>query len=114
MLALAPLERSAVFIRHRAVAGVRFTRPRQRGIALLVAPVAAMIGGEHAAVVGDADSWRVIAFVKRLLANGPPAPEHCRGPPCGCTRLLHDRDIRDRDAWVRRGIVAAPGRDGGR
>jgi hypothetical protein len=39
--------------------------------------------------------------VKRVLGNEPPEPGATR-PAVYVTRLLYDRDIRDREAWVRR------------
>jgi hypothetical protein len=39
-----------------------------------------------------------------MLANGPPEPQIPR-PGVWLTRLLYDRDIRDREAWVRRGLA---------
>jgi acyl phosphate:glycerol-3-phosphate acyltransferase len=112
MLALAPFDALPVFILI-ALSGVRFNQaPLSVAIALLVAPLAALIGGEHTAVVAGLGVVAGIAFVKRLVANGPPAPELPR-PAVWTTRLLHDRDIRDRDAWVRRGVVTATDRRGG-
>ena len=112
MLALVPLNALPAFI-VVALAGVPFNQsPLSVAVALLVTPLAALAGGEHAVVVAGCGVMAGIALVKRLMANGPPAPEHAR-PAVWLTRLLYDRDIRDREAWIRRGVAAAPGRRGG-
>ena len=109
MLALAPFDALPVFI-VIAVAGVLLSQiPLGVGIALIVAPLAALAGGEHSAIVAGCAAMATLAMVKRLLANGPPDSEIVR-PGVWLTRLLYDRDVRDRDAWVRRGLSGATGR----
>jgi hypothetical protein len=68
-----------------------------------VTPAAAYAGGEPAAVVAGCASMTALVLLKRLLANGAPDPEFER-PGVWWNRLIYDRDIRDRDAWVRRGL----------
>jgi hypothetical protein len=48
-----------------------------------------------------------IAIAKRLFANGPPAPDAPR-PEVWLNRLLLDRDIRDREAWIHRNDAPRP------
>ena len=101
MLALATLDALPVFI-VVAVASVPFgLSPLGVGVGLVVAPFAAYVGGEPAAVVAGCVAMVVLVLAKRLLANGPP---EANVPGVWRNRLLFDRDIRDRDAWVRRGL----------
>lgn len=107
LLALATLDALPVFI-IVALASVPFRlSPVGVALGLLVAPVAAHVGGESAAVVGGSAAMAALVLAKRLLANGPPGP-HVEG--VWRNRLVFDRDIRDRDAWVRRGLDRRGGR----
>ena len=101
LLALATLDALPAFI-IIAVASVPFgLSPVGVGLGLLVAPVAAYVGGEPAAVVAGCAATALLVLAKRLLANGPPDPNV---DGVWRNRLIFDRDIRDRDAWVRRGL----------
>ena len=101
MLGLATLDALPAFI-IMAVASVPFgLSPLGVGLGLVVAPVAAYAGGEPAAVVAGCVAMAALVLAKRLLANGPPEPQVAG---VWRNRLLFDRDIRDRDAWVRRGL----------
>ena len=101
MLALAPRDALPAFI-VVAVASVPFGQiPLGVGAGLVVAPVAAYAGGEPGAVVAGCVAMTLLVLAKRLFANGP--PDHGL-PGVWRNRLLFDRDIRDRDAWVRRGL----------
>jgi len=75
--------------------------PLSVAAALLVTPVAAYAGGEPRAVVAGCGIVAMLVLVKRVLGNEPPVPDAAR-PGVYVTRLLYDRDIRDREAWVRR------------
>jgi glycerol-3-phosphate acyltransferase PlsY len=84
-----------------AVAGVALRAiPQGVALGLIGAPVAAAIAGASSVVVAGAAILALIALAKRVLANGPPAPGLPR-PDVWLLRLLYDRDIADRDAWVR-------------
>jgi glycerol-3-phosphate acyltransferase PlsY len=99
LLALSPVA-IVVFI-VIAVAGVLLRAiPQGVALALLATPLAALAAGDHAATVAACALLAVVALVKRLLANGPPDALAPRG--VWLNRLLLDRDIRDREAWVRR------------
>jgi glycerol-3-phosphate acyltransferase PlsY len=101
LLALAPRDALPVFVLI-AVAGVPFRASAQSIAAgLLATPVAAYAGGATPAVVWGCAIVAAIVLLKRLLANGAPAPD-CERPAVWLNRLLYDRDIRDREAWVRR------------
>jgi hypothetical protein len=78
--------------------------PQGVALALLCTPFAALIAGEPAATVVAFALLAALAHVKRLLANGAPDRDAPR-PAVWLNRLLLDRDIRDRDAWIRRDAV---------
>jgi len=104
LLGLATLDALPVFI-IVAVAGIPFGLiPLCVGLGLLVTPAAAYAGGEPAAVVIGCGALTAIVLAKRVLANGPPDAD-LRGRGVWLNRLLFDRDIRDREAWVRRGLA---------
>jgi glycerol-3-phosphate acyltransferase PlsY len=101
MLGLATFDALPAFI-VIAVVSVPFGQsPLGVGIGLVAAPVAAYAGGENVAVVGGCAAMTALVLAKRLLANAPPEPGIAG---VRWNRLLFDRDIRDRDVWVRRGL----------
>jgi acyl phosphate:glycerol-3-phosphate acyltransferase len=103
LLALAPWA-LAVFI-VVALAGVVVRAiPQFVALALVATPFAAAIAGGSAAVVAGCAALAGIALIKRLLANGAPDAS-CPRPEVWLIRLLWDRDVRDREAWVRRGVA---------
>ena len=51
----------------------------------------------------------IITIVKRMTASGPRADSNISWPVVLITRLLMDRDIPDREAWVRRPPPTASG-----
>jgi glycerol-3-phosphate acyltransferase PlsY len=75
--------------------------PQAVALALIATPFIAAATGERPAVVAACAALAVIALAKRLLANGPPDGALPR-PEVWWNRLLLDRDMRDREAWVRR------------
>ena len=77
--------------------------PQFVALALIATPLAAAIAGQPAAVIAGCAALAAIALVKRMLANGAPDAS-CARPGVWLIRLIYDRDIRDRDAWVRRGL----------
>jgi len=108
LLALSPVA-LAVFI-VISVAGVTVKAvPQGVALALVATPVAAFVAGQSGALVACCAALAVIALVKRVLANGAPDASSPR-PRVWLYRLLLDRDIRDRDAWIRRGVDAGGGR----
>jgi glycerol-3-phosphate acyltransferase PlsY len=101
LLALVPAA-LAVFIAI-ALAGVLLRAiPQGVALALLATPIAALAAGEPGATVIACALLAAIALLKRLLANAQPDDTSSR--EVWFNRLLLDRDIRDRDAWVRRSI----------
>lgn len=83
-----------------ALAGV-VLRAIPQGVLLgvVAAPVGAAFMDQSGAVVAACAALAAVAAAKRLTANGPPDAS-CERPAVYVHRLLYDRDIRDRDAWV--------------
>ncbi len=74
--------------------------PLAVGFGMLLAPLAAHMAGQSKAVQFGMLGMAGLVFLKRVLANDP-LPRG-RGPGLYLTRLLHDRDVREREEWVRR------------
>jgi glycerol-3-phosphate acyltransferase PlsY len=72
--------------------------PQLVGLGILVAPLAALAGGQSPEIVAGLSVIPVLVFVKRLLTNEPSLP---RDGSVLMNRLLYDRDTRERDPWVR-------------
>ena len=101
LLALTPWALAAFVI--IALAGIAFRAiPQFIAIGLVAAPFAAAIAGASTAVIAACAILAAIAMLKRVLANGAPEQDSKR-PGVWLLRLAYDRDIRDREAWVRRG-----------
>jgi glycerol-3-phosphate acyltransferase PlsY len=99
LLALAPVALGAFIA--IAVAGVALRAvPQGVALALLSTPVAAAVAGEPAATSVACGALAGIALAKRLLANE--FPDASAPSDVWRNRLLLDRDVRDREAWVRR------------
>jgi glycerol-3-phosphate acyltransferase PlsY len=100
LLALSPWALAAFIL--IALAGV-VARAVPQGVllALVATPVVAIVAGEPQETVAACAMLAVIAATKRLLANGDPDPALPR-PDVWLNRLVLDRDIRDREAWIRR------------
>jgi glycerol-3-phosphate acyltransferase PlsY len=102
LLALAPWALGAFIV--VSLAGVALKAiPQFVAIALIATPVAAALAGQPASTVAACAALAAIALVKRMLANGAPEAS-CARPGVWLIRLVYDRDIRDREAWVRRGL----------
>lgn len=105
LLALAPWALAAFVV--VSLLGVAMKAiPQFVGLALLATPIAAAIAGQPAPIVGGCAVLAVIAMLKRVLANGVPDAS-CRRPGVWLIRLVYDRDLRDREAWIRRGLGGA-------
>ncbi len=77
--------------------------PQFVALALFAAPFGEAFFGESAAVAWGGLALAIIAMIKRVLGNGRP-DVLARRPDVWLYRLVYDRDIRDRDAWVKRGL----------
>jgi glycerol-3-phosphate acyltransferase PlsY len=78
--------------------------PRFVALGLIVAAAVAAIAGEPRSIIAGIGIMIAFLLLKRVLANGPPDASLSR-PGVWVTRLLDDRDIRDRDAWVKRNVI---------
>lgn len=78
--------------------------PQFVALALFAAPFGEVFRGDSAAVAWCGLALALIAMTKRLLANGRPGIE-ARRPDVWLYRLAYDRDIYDRDEWIRRGVA---------
>ena len=101
MLYLAPAVLVAFTLVSLTGAVVR-SYPLTVGLAVALAPIAALITGSSGPVVAGCFGMAVIVFGKRLLANRIEMPQGQDWRDVLLNRLLFDRDVRDRDAWVRR------------
>lgn len=78
--------------------------PLAVGLGIAVAPLSALIFDGPGEIAAGCLAMAAIVFSKRLLTNERSLP---RGPSRWevlLNRLLFDRDVRDRDEWVRRGL----------
>jgi len=71
-------------------------------LGLLTLPLLAFIAGQGSPVMGACLAIPAIAVIKRLEANREPVPPGTRLSEVLLNRLLLDRDIRDREAWINR------------
>jgi len=76
--------------------------PLSVGVAIALTPLASLIADGAGPVAAGCLGMALIVFAKRLLTNriGLPADQDRRDVLLN--RLLFDRDVRDRDEWVRR------------
>jgi glycerol-3-phosphate acyltransferase PlsY len=77
--------------------------PQFVALALFCAPFGEVFFGDSAAAAWCGLALAIIAMIKRVLGNGRPDVLATR-PDVWLYRLVYDRDIRDRDAWVKRGL----------
>lgn len=99
MAMIAPLEFLLVlFI--LALAVLMKNVPLGIGIGMASSPLLAWLLKEPAPVMAGCGALALLTFAKRLLANWEPL----RGPKREAiiNRLLFDRDIRDREEWIKR------------
>jgi glycerol-3-phosphate acyltransferase PlsY len=103
MLFLTPVT-LAVFV-VVSLAGV-FARnaPLGVGAAIVVAPLTSLIVDGPGAIAIGCACMAAIIFAKRLLANPGVRAEGVPLRQVLLNRLLFDRDVGDRDDWVRRGL----------
>ena len=80
--------------------------PLMMGIAMLLLPVWGVLWEQDPAYIRGISGILVLMIAKRLAGNGPAGPVE-GGSKVFLYRLLFDRDIKDRNEWVRRG---APGK----
>jgi glycerol-3-phosphate acyltransferase PlsY len=78
--------------------------PLAVGLGIAVAPLSALIFDGPGAIAAGCLAMAGIVFAKRLLTNKRSLPQGPARRQVILNRLLFDRDIRDRDEWVRRGL----------
>ena len=103
LLALSPWALAAFVVVAVAGAVIRMV-PQAMALALALTPVAAWAADDPRTMVAACVLLAAIALVKRVLANGAPDASTPH-PQVWMNRLLLDRDIRDRELWVRRSDV---------
>jgi glycerol-3-phosphate acyltransferase PlsY len=82
--------------------------PLAVGLALALTPLVALAVGHATAIVLGCAAMAVIILTKRVLTNRVALPQGLDWRDVLLNRLLFDRDLRDRDAWVHR---PAPGEE---
>lgn len=75
--------------------------PQGVALGLLAAPFASAAAGDDRVTSLGLAAIAATVMTKRLLGNGAPDPL-AAGERVWWNRLVYDRDIRDREAWVRR------------
>jgi glycerol-3-phosphate acyltransferase PlsY len=74
------------------------------GIAIAAAPISSVIVDGPGPIALGCLSMAIIVFVKRVLGNPGVRVDSVSRRELLVNRLLFDRDIRDRDEWVRKGL----------
>lgn len=76
--------------------------PQFVGLGIIAAPLAALAKGQAAEIVAGTGALAALVIAKRLLTNDPAISPGEDARTVLLNRLLFDRDMRDREAWVRR------------
>jgi acyl phosphate:glycerol-3-phosphate acyltransferase len=103
MLMLTPIT-LAVFAAVSLVGVTLRSIPLAVGLGIAVAPLSALIFDGPGAIAAGCLAMAGIVFAKRLLTNKRSLPQGPAWREVLLNRLLFDRDIRNRDEWVRRGL----------
>lgn len=77
--------------------------PQFVGLAVVITPLAAVAAGQSMEIVAGLVAMAAIIAAKRLLSNQPRPPQGANLPRLLLNRLLYDRDVAEREAWVQRG-----------
>ena len=77
--------------------------PQLIGLAVIVAPVAALAAGQSPEIVWGLAGMAALIVAKRIVTNRPSLPPDGDARTVLFNRLLYDRDTREREAWVQRG-----------
>jgi glycerol-3-phosphate acyltransferase PlsY len=87
-----------------SVAGVALRSvPQFVGLGIAVAPFASLAKGQSPEIVAGCFAMAALVIAKRLLTNKPGIPQGADARQVLVNRLLYDRDVKERAAWVRRG-----------
>ena len=103
MLMLTPIT-LAVFTAISLVGVALRSIPLAVGLGIAVAPLSALIFDGPGEIAAGCLAMAVIVFAKRLLTNERSLPQGPARREVMLNRLLLDRDVRNRDEWVRRGL----------
>jgi acyl phosphate:glycerol-3-phosphate acyltransferase len=103
MLMLTPIT-LAVFTAVSLVGVALRSIPLAVGLGIAVAPLSALIFDGPGAIAAGCLAMAGIVFAKRLLTNERSLPQGPARREVMLNRLLFDRDVRNRDEWVRRGL----------
>jgi len=103
MLMLTPIT-LAVFTAVSLVGVALRSIPLAIGLGIAVAPLSALIFEGPGVIAAGCLAMAVIVFAKRLLTNERSLPEGPARREVMLNRLLFDRDVRNRDEWVRRSL----------
>ena len=103
MLMLTPMT-LAVFTIVSLVGVALRSVPLAVGLGIAAAPLSALIFDGPGAIAAGCLAMAGIVLTKRLLTNERSLPQGPARREVLLNRLLFDRDVRDRDEWVRRGL----------
>ena len=109
MLFLTPIT-LVVFIVVSTVGVFARNVPLGVGAAIAVAPLSSLVVDGPGAIALGCLCMAIIIFTKRLLGNPGVRAEGVSRREVLLNRLLFDRDIRNRDEWVRKGLDSHSGR----
>jgi len=109
MLFLTPIT-LVVFIVVSTVGVFARNVPLGVGAAIAVAPLSSLVVDGPGAIALGCLCMAIIIFAKRLLGNPGVRAEGVSRRGVMLNRLLFDRDIRNRDEWVRKGLDSHSGR----
>ena len=77
--------------------------PQFVGLAVVITPLAAVAAGQSMEIVAGLVAMAAIIAAKRILSNQPRPPQGANLPRLLLNRLLYDRDVAEREAWVQHG-----------
>jgi glycerol-3-phosphate acyltransferase PlsY len=103
MLAFSPVT-LAVFTVVALVGVLARSVPLAVGLGIALAPLSALIVDGPGPIAVGCLCLAIVVFAKRLLSNPGASLEGLDRRAVMLNRLLFDRDVRDRDEWVRKGL----------
>jgi glycerol-3-phosphate acyltransferase PlsY len=71
--------------------------PQCVGLGILIAPLAALAAGQSPEIIAGLGVVALLVLAKRILTNDASLP---RDGPVLASRIIYDRDTREREAWV--------------
>lgn len=77
--------------------------PQFVGLAIVITPFAAVAAGQSIEIVAGLAAMAGLIAAKRLLSNRLRPPPGANLPHLLLNRLVYDRDVAEREAWVQRG-----------